>query len=45
MKDFYKNKKIGETEYKTQFNALNARLAEIENERITSKLGKEGNKK
>ncbi|MBT7706137.1 hypothetical protein HN747_01690 [archaeon] len=42
---FYKNKKIGETEYKTQFNALNARLAEIENERITSKLGKEGNKK
>jgi hypothetical protein len=37
---FYKNKKIGASEYDFQFKALNARLAEIENERITIKLGK-----
>lgn len=32
---FYKNKKIGEKEYKMQFNSLNSRLAEIERDRTT----------
>jgi hypothetical protein len=36
--EFYKDKKIGEGEYKTQFDILNERLAEIEEERLTTNL-------
>jgi hypothetical protein len=35
---FYVDKKISETEYKTRFELLNDRLAEIESERLTQKL-------
>ena len=32
---FYKDNKMNETEYKTQFGAMNERLAEIEEEKLT----------
>jgi hypothetical protein len=35
QKEYYVDKKISENEYKTQFNVLNERIAEIEGERIT----------
>ncbi len=37
---FYTDKKIPEVEYKTEFNILNERLAEIEEEKITSEVMK-----
>jgi hypothetical protein len=38
QEDFYKNNKITEAEYKTQFDILNERLAEIEDDRLTNNL-------
>ncbi|MCK5043754.1 hypothetical protein KAR52_02010 [Candidatus Pacearchaeota archaeon] len=41
QENFYRDRKIPENDYKTQFQILNKRLAEIEGERITLELLKE----
>jgi hypothetical protein len=38
---FYRDRKISESEYKTEFNILNERLAEIEGEKITLEMLKQ----